>query len=125
MPVVDQLEPVDVGDEQSELARPLLEASRSADDIARFGREEFALTIIAVDEVSLRAIAERFRALVERSRVQTGDRYLRITISLGGTLAEVRDTAEAIFERADAALYLAKEGGRNRVRLHGDAEAAR
>jgi diguanylate cyclase (GGDEF)-like protein/PAS domain S-box-containing protein len=107
------------------VARTLLESSRATDDIARFGGEEFALTITDVDGAGLRVIAERFRALVERSRVRAGERDLRITISLGGAMAEVGDTAEAIFERADAALYVAKEAGRNRVRLAGDAEAAR
>lgn len=62
-----------------------------------------------------------FRALVERSLVWAGERDLRITISLGGTIARVGDTDEVIFDRADAALYRAKEGGRNCVRLAGDA----
>lgn len=106
------------------VARTLLESSRAGDDVARFGGEEFVLTITDVDEATLRGIADRFRALVERSRVRAGGRDLRITISLGGTLAEVGDTAEAIFDRADGALYRAKAGGRNRVHLHGDAEAA-
>ncbi len=106
------------------VASTLLGSSRPMDDIARFGGEEFALTITDVDAAALRAIAERFRALVERSRFRAGERDLRITVSLGGTLAEVGDTAEAIFERADAALYRAKESGRNRVCLHGDTEVA-
>ena len=106
------------------MAQALLESSRARDDIARFGGEELALTITDVDELRLRAIAERFRVLVQRSRVGVGQRDLLITISVGGTIAEVGGTAEAIFERADAALYRAKEGGRNRVRLAGDAGAA-
>lgn len=106
------------------VARTLHEASRSMDDIARYGGEEFVLTITDVDEAALRGIAERFRALVERSRVRAGDRDLRITISLRGTIAEVGDAADAIFARADAALYEAKESGRNRVCLDGEAEAA-
>jgi GGDEF domain-containing protein len=65
-----------------------------------------------------------FRALVERSLVWVGERDLRITISLGGTIARVRDTTEVIFDRADAALYRAKEGGRNCVVLDGDPEAS-
>jgi predicted signal transduction protein with EAL and GGDEF domain len=96
----------------------------TAGDTARFGGEEFALSITDVDEPALRAIAERFRVLVERSRVRAGQQDLRIAISIGGTVAGIGDTAEAIFERADAALYRAKEGGRNRVRLAGDAEAS-
>ena len=106
------------------VARTLLESSRAQDDIARYGGEEFVLTITDVDVAALRVIAERFRALVNRSRARIDDHDLRITISLGGTIAHVGDTAEAIFSRADAALYRAKEGGRNRVFLHLDPEAA-
>ncbi len=102
------------------VARTLLESSRAVDDIARFGGEEFVLTISDVNGAALGAIAERFRAQVERSRVQVGEVDLRITISLGGTIAAVGDTAEAIVGRADAALYAAKEAGRNRVRLDGE-----
>lgn len=106
------------------VARTLLESSRPGDDIARFGGEEFALTITDVDESSLRAIGERFRVLVERSRVATESQELWVTVSLGGTIARVGDTAEAIFERADAALYRAKERGRNRVCIHGEADTS-
>jgi diguanylate cyclase len=106
------------------VARTLLESSRGGDNIARFGGEEFALTITDVDEASLRAIAERFRVLVERSRVTANGQDLQVTISIGGAIAEVGDTAETLFERADAALYRAKEGGRNRVVLAGDPGAS-
>jgi GGDEF domain-containing protein len=84
-----------------------------------------------VNEDALRRIAERFRVLVERSQVRVGGRDLRITISLGGTIAEVGEAAETIFERADAALYRAdaalyraKEDGRNRVVMAVNAEAS-
>jgi diguanylate cyclase (GGDEF)-like protein len=104
--------------------RPARAASDRLDLIARFGGEEFALTITDVDEASLRAIAERFRVLVERSRVTANGQDLQVTISIGGAIAEVGDTAETLFERADAALYRAKEGGRNRVVLAGDPGAS-
>lgn len=103
------------------VARTLLSSARSGDDIARFGGEEFALTLTDVDATGLRAIAERFRVMVERTRVRAGRRNLKVTISIGGTIGEVGDTAEAIFERADAALYAAKNAGRNCVCLSGEA----
>jgi len=106
------------------VARTLLASSRPGDDIARHGGEEFALTIADIDEAALRAIGERFRTMVERTRVHADGRTLKVTISIGGTIGEIGDTAEAIFERADAALYGAKSGGRNRVCLSGQTAGA-
>jgi diguanylate cyclase (GGDEF)-like protein/PAS domain S-box-containing protein len=103
------------------VAQTLDAASRPGDDIARIGGEEFALIITDVDAASLRAIAERFRAMVERTRVRADEHTLRVKISLGGTIAELGDTPATIFERADKALYSAKETGRNRVCLSEDA----
>jgi len=99
------------------VARTLLAISRPGDEIARIGGEEFALIIPDVDDVTLRAIGERARAMVERTRVHTDERALGVKISVGGTIAQPGDTAEAIFARADAALYGAKNAGRNRVCL--------
>jgi len=97
------------------VAQTLLAASRRSDDVARFGGEEFALTLVDVDEVGLRAIAERLRLQVARSTVKVPGRDLAVTISIGGTVAVPGDTAETVFARADAALYEAKNEGRNRV----------
>ena len=99
------------------IARTMLEASRLSDNIARYGGEEFALTIADVDREGLRTIAERIRSLVENSSIRTDSLDLQATVSIGGTIASIGDTAEAIFERADAALYRAKDGGRNRVEI--------
>ncbi len=100
------------------VAKTLLGASRTTDDIARIGGEEFALTITDGGQEALRATAERYRVLVERSIVHIDEQDLPVTISIGGTVAVVGDTAESAFERADAALYRAKRGGRNRVELN-------
>jgi diguanylate cyclase (GGDEF)-like protein/PAS domain S-box-containing protein len=99
------------------VAQTMLASSRASDDIARYGGEEFALTIVEIDEAGLRVIAERMRALVARSRIRADHHDLRVTVSIGGAVALAGDTAETIFLRADAALYRAKESGRNRVEL--------
>ena len=106
------------------VARTLLASSRAGDDIARIGGEEFALTITDVDAEALRATGERFRAMIERTRVRTSEHTLRVRVSLGGTMAEPGDSPKAIFERADTALYAAKDSGRNRVCLAGDTAEA-
>ena len=99
------------------VAQTMLASSRAVDDIARLGGEEFVLTIVDIDEAGLEAIAQRMCSLVARSSIRTETHDLKVTISIGGTVAFVGDTVETIFERADAALYRAKENGRNRVEL--------
>lgn len=97
------------------IARTLREATRPSDDVARYGGEEFVLTVADVDERGLARVGSRMRAMVARSLVRTGDLELNVTISVGGALALPGETAAAVFERADRALYRAKAAGRNRV----------
>ena len=107
------------------VAQTLLATSRSSDEGARIGGEEFAITVTDVDGAALRAIGERARALVGRTRVLAEGPAPQVAISLGGAIGEPGDTAETIFARADAALYRVMDGGRNRVVLGGDADACR
>ena len=100
------------------VARTLRGATRSYDLVGRWGGEEFLaiLTNTSLDDVS--AIAERYRALVEQSDVLEENRRLRVTLSLGATLANPDlDTASSLVARADELLYRSKNAGRNRVTL--------
>jgi diguanylate cyclase len=85
--------------------------------VARIGGEEFGLTVTNVDAASLLEVAERLVALVARSGIRAHPHDLRVTISIGGTMAIPGDTAASVFKRADAALYRAKAGGRNRAEV--------
>ena len=76
-----------------------------------------SLTVTDVDGVALGAIARRLGSLVQRSRIQAESADLQATISIGGTMARPGDTAATICGRADAALYRAKAGGRNRAEM--------
>ncbi|MDH7568683.1 MAG: GGDEF domain-containing protein [Armatimonadota bacterium] len=100
------------------VARTLSHSARAFDVVARWGGEEFVIVLPHVDAPGLKSAASRFRALVERSDLRYGDQILRVTISLGGTLAVATDTVETLFARADEALFRAKEEGRNRVCLN-------
>jgi diguanylate cyclase (GGDEF)-like protein/PAS domain S-box-containing protein len=97
------------------VARTMLEASRASDDLARIGGEEFGITVPDVNASQLRSIADRMCSLVERTTVRAGGRDLAVTVSIGGATAVAGDTPAMLFERADRALYVAKEEGRNRV----------
>jgi diguanylate cyclase (GGDEF)-like protein/PAS domain S-box-containing protein len=96
------------------VARTLDANSRLFDIVGRWGGEEFVAVIHNVDEKILHEIAERFRILVGQS-VLTDLGSLRVTISVGVTLARTGDTLESAVRRADENLYRAKQAGKNRV----------
>ena len=88
----------------------------SADDIAgRYGGEEFLLVLGHGSRDGMLATLERVRASVEALKLP-----FPLTVSIGVAFgSRGQDTVEAMFNRADAALYRAKEGGRNRIELAG------
>lgn len=94
---------------------------RKSDHCARYGGEEFVVLLPNSAEDDAHHVAERIRAQVERMTTPVGDGVqLRVTISVGG--ATNRDgsqfpSGEELMQAADAALYEAKHGGRNRVVL--------
>jgi diguanylate cyclase (GGDEF)-like protein len=86
---------------------------------ARFGGEEFCLLLPNVSTAAAREIAERIRARVQAMKMRSDDdAAIAITVSVGiAGYLEHAETAEALLQSADAALYDAKLGGRNRTRV--------
>ena len=93
---------------------------RPYDTLGRVGGEEFALIAPGVDEAGLREVLERARRAVCARPIRHGGREFHMTVSLGGALWASED-GDALIARADAALYRAKEGGRDAVVLDSDA----
>lgn len=93
--------------------------ARSGDIAARIGGEEFALLLPECTLEDAIATAERLRASVEAARFPLDGEDQRLTISIGvATLADGCDSRGALMAAADAALYRAKDEGRNRVSRH-------
>lgn len=90
---------------------------RSSDMLSRWGGEEFTANIGNVDEGELGIAAEKVRRMVEQSFISIDNSSLRITVSIGGTLAKTEDTVESLVDRADRLMYRSKEGGRNQVTI--------
>ncbi|MCU7835040.1 MAG: GGDEF domain-containing protein [gamma proteobacterium symbiont of Taylorina sp.] len=103
------------GDEAlKSVANMLRNSLRETDFIFRFGGEEF---VTLMPETSLGGgfkIAEKVRAAVEKLKIQHDENEIKVTISCGITIFVEHDTLESAFERADKALYQAKDQGRNR-----------
>jgi diguanylate cyclase (GGDEF)-like protein len=96
---------------------------RSIDTFARFGGEEFLVVLPNVDSTYLNDIAERLRANIERYNFKYMHKKININISAGTSLFDPKKdkslNANSIFlkyvKRADDAMYIAKDKGRNRV----------
>jgi diguanylate cyclase (GGDEF)-like protein len=99
------------------VAHTLEGAVRAGDVVARWGGEEFAVLVEASDSAGLNETAERVRILVAQSEVRHDGLTLPVQVSVGGSLASPTDTPESLFGRADAALYTAKNQGRNRIAI--------
>ncbi|WP_238318337.1 diguanylate cyclase [Thalassospira australica] len=91
---------------------------RPFDKVYRYGGEEFLICLPNADMKQCARVLERLRRVIEASPVAiSDDTVLPITASIGAAPMTKNRTAEQIIEKADKALYAAKEGGRNRVRV--------
>ncbi|MFN4258659.1 MAG: GGDEF domain-containing protein [Gemmataceae bacterium] len=100
-----------------ELADVVRQQIRREDLFARYGGEEFAIVLPETERTAALELAERLRACVERHLFEYDGQRFDVTISLGvaAITGEQWLTTSEIIEQADARLYQAKGGGRNRV----------
>jgi diguanylate cyclase (GGDEF)-like protein len=98
----------------AELATILTAGARESDVCARYGGEEFGMVLHETTEPGARTLAERIRAKVAAATFP-GD--LKLTISIGVAATDEPALFTSLIERADQALYAAKQGGRNQVRV--------
>jgi diguanylate cyclase (GGDEF)-like protein len=105
------------------VARRLKEAVRPTDTVARFGGDEFVVLAGEVESVHDAAqLAWRLTNAL-RSTFSVLGKEVSVTASMGVAYsAEPEDGAEDIVRKADAAMYLAKQRGRNRVEIFGAAD---
>ncbi|MCF6354181.1 MAG: diguanylate cyclase [Candidatus Polarisedimenticolaceae bacterium] len=87
---------------------------RQADVITRFGGEEFCMLCVNVSGSSAEVLFTRFREAIADTPLVVGDVVVPMTVSIGYSM-ELTDSLDHMISDADAALYDAKGGGRNRV----------
>jgi diguanylate cyclase len=103
------------GDKTLALVAQLLSTNcRETDFIARYGGEEFAMLLPNTTSAQALIVAEKIRPIIANSGFNYHGESIRLTISCGISQFADDDQQENAFERADQALYLSKEQGRNK-----------
>ena len=100
------------------VGRLLAENVKGKDTACRYGGEEFALILTGADEYAGSRVAEQIRAALDGKRLinrGSGQHLTGVTISIGVAALRSNERQASLIERADAALYHAKNTGRNRV----------
>ncbi len=93
-----------------------LEALRECDVLGRMGGEEFSIILPETEMAGTLIVAERFRQAIADLKLYVDDQIVHFTVSIGVTKLRQDDSGiEAVLRRADEALYLAKNGGRDKV----------
>ena len=99
-----------------EFSQACLAAIRETDCFGRLGGEEFAVLLVETSVQDARRVAERIRSRVEEMTILAGGQTIKTTVSVGLTTLEPADVYfKEIMQRADQALYAAKNAGRNQV----------
>ena len=96
------------------LGQHLARNIRGTDFVARYGGEEFLMIMIGLDADQGLKACNKIRAGIQAIAFHFRDRPVTVTASCGITTFRMGDMPETAFERADGALYEAKDGGRNR-----------
>lgn len=102
------------------VARILQKQFRPRDLLVRFGGDEFAVLLPGIGVTEALAIAERVRKSVSGSTEDSNDSLIQVPVEVSMGIAELEPDGdfESLLRSADAALYRAKDAGRNTVRTH-------
>ncbi len=98
-----------------EAARRMRSSLRIYDEIGRYGGEEFVVVVPGCGVSAALSLAERIRATVGQDPIDTFDAPILVTASLGVAMNGEGSNADSLIRAADAALYKAKNAGRNRI----------
>ncbi|MBI3773925.1 MAG: GGDEF domain-containing protein [Gammaproteobacteria bacterium] len=91
---------------------------RSSDMVFRYGGEEFLVLLSNTSVEGASLLAERLRQKIADTTIICDGVHVSATVSIGVSYREVNDTPETLFVKADKGLYMAKNSGRNSVKLY-------
>jgi diguanylate cyclase (GGDEF)-like protein len=99
-----------------EIIKRTMALMRKVDMLARYGGEEFTIIMPETDKEGARQAAEKIRENIEKIEFIYKEEKVTVTVSIGvSEISQDDKTFEALFERADIAVYQAKSKGRNQV----------
>lgn len=98
-----------------QVARTVSAICRESDALFRFGGEEFVALLSQTDSIGANVIAERIRVAIATAVTHFQEHAIEITASIGVSALDYKDSMQSWFDRADRALYQAKNSGRDRV----------
>lgn len=102
-------------DALTRIASAITAAVRKGDLVGRIGGEEFSAFLVGADQQEALRVAQRVCAMVEGVDFSVQGERIRLTVSVGGAIADAQPDLGDLMRQADACLYQAKRGGRNRV----------
>jgi diguanylate cyclase (GGDEF)-like protein len=100
------------------LAERFVESIRPRDQVYRYGGEEFLILLPDTPLGRAKPVLERLRRRACERTISDGKTTIRLSVSVGVAEAAKDEESSAVIDRADAALYRAKEAGRNRLELN-------
>ncbi len=99
-------------------ASRFLAHTRTYDSVFRYGGEEFLFCLVGMEGVRAAAAMERLRRSIAATPIAIGEGPpLQVSVSVGVAAMDTTETVDGVVERADKALYAAKQAGRNRTCL--------
>lgn len=99
----------------SMVAKTIMNNLRPFDIVGRWGGEEFICVIRNIEPQGIYELAERLRFLVANSFIMVNEKPVGVTVSIGATWIQPKDTMEAVIQRADEFMYRSKQQGKNRT----------
>ena len=94
-------------------AKGITQAVRDHDIVGRYGGEEFIIVLTRIDSETANIVAKRILTRIAETPIETNNQTIKITASIGLTCFNPGDDIQNLVQRADIALYAAKNAGRN------------
>ncbi len=100
------------------LSTTLKNNTKGSDIVARFGGEEFCIALANVDEKTAIGFFVKLKNIISKEKVVFENNSINYTVSIGLIMSNKKENIEKLIQKADNALYEAKNNGRNRIEIY-------